>query len=107
MEYQTVSPGVAQPVIAPTGVFTQFGGLEIETSSTQLQALTDAFLYLVTYPFECSEQIGSRVMSIAALIFVPIVLAYSAWSYYIFRKRISTKNMPAATNAPVSATSGY
>jgi len=48
-----------------------------------------------------------RVMSIAALIFVPIVLAYSAWSYYIFRKRISTKNMPAATNAPVSATSGY
>ena len=48
-----------------------------------------------------------RVMSIAALIFVPIVLAYSAWSYYIFRKRISTKNMPAATNEPASAASGY
>lgn len=32
-----------------------------------------------------------QVMSIVALIFVPIVLAYQAWSYWIFRKRISTK----------------
>ena len=30
-----------------------------------------------------------RTMAIVALIFVPIVLAYSAWSYWIFRKRIS------------------
>ena len=29
-----------------------------------------------------------RVMSIIALIFVPIVLAYQAWSYYVFRKRL-------------------
>lgn len=27
-----------------------------------------------------------QVMSIVALIFVPIVLAYQAWSYWIFRK---------------------
>ncbi len=58
---------VAQPVIAPTGVFTQFGGLEITTSSTALQALTDAVLYLVSYPFECSEQLASRILAIAAL----------------------------------------
>jgi cytochrome d ubiquinol oxidase subunit II len=31
------------------------------------------------------------VMSIVALIFVPIVLAYQAWTYWMFRKRISTK----------------
>jgi len=30
-----------------------------------------------------------RIMSIIALIFVPIVLAYQAWSYWIFRKRIT------------------
>jgi cytochrome d ubiquinol oxidase subunit II len=30
-----------------------------------------------------------RVMSIIALVFVPIVLAYQIWSYYIFRKRLS------------------
>jgi cytochrome d ubiquinol oxidase subunit II len=29
-----------------------------------------------------------RVMSIIALIFVPIVLAYQTWSYYVFRKRL-------------------
>jgi cytochrome d ubiquinol oxidase subunit II len=29
-----------------------------------------------------------RVMSIIALIFVPIVLAYQAWSYWVFRQRL-------------------
>jgi cytochrome d ubiquinol oxidase subunit II len=29
-----------------------------------------------------------EVMSIVALIFIPIVVAYESWSYYIFRKRI-------------------
>ena len=38
-----------------------FGGLELTTSSTALQALTDAVLYLVAYPFECAEQLSSRV----------------------------------------------
>ncbi len=58
---------LAQPVKPPPNVFPQFGGLEITTSSTQLQALTDAFLYLVRYPYECNEQLSSRVVSIAAL----------------------------------------
>jgi len=58
---------VAQPVRAPGDVWPQFGGLEITTSSTQLQALTDAVLYLQSYPFECNEQIASRVLAIAAL----------------------------------------
>ena len=51
----------------PSGVVPEFGGLEITTSSTALQALTDAVLYLVRYPFECSEQLASRVLAIAAL----------------------------------------
>ena len=58
---------IAQPVSPPPDVFTQFGGLEITTSSTALQALTDAVLYLVSYPFECSEQLASRILAIAAL----------------------------------------
>ncbi|MBC7795295.1 MAG: hypothetical protein H7Z37_00320, partial [Pyrinomonadaceae bacterium] len=41
--------------------------LEVTTSSTQLQELTDAFIYLQSYPFECSEQISSRVLSVVAL----------------------------------------
>lgn len=31
-----------------------------------------------------------RVMTIVALIFVPVVVGYQLWSYYIFRKRVST-----------------
>lgn len=52
---------------SPQGVFAQYGGLEINTSSTALQALTDAVLYLVQYPYDCSEQIASRLLAIAAL----------------------------------------
>lgn len=37
-----------------------------------------------------SSQYTLTVMSIIALIFVPIVLAYQGWTYYMFRKRITT-----------------
>ena len=30
-----------------------------------------------------------KVMTIVALIFTPIVLAYQAWTYWVFRKRIT------------------
>jgi alpha-2-macroglobulin len=59
--------GVVQPVRPPAGVIPQFGGLEMTTSSTALQSLTDAVIYLVSYPFECSEQLSSRVLGVAAL----------------------------------------
>jgi len=58
---------IMQPVQTPGDVFPQFGGLEVTTSSTQLQELTDAFLYLTNYPYACSEQISSRMISIAAM----------------------------------------
>jgi cytochrome bd ubiquinol oxidase subunit II len=32
-----------------------------------------------------------QVMTIVAVIFIPVVLAYQAWSYWVFRKRIETK----------------
>jgi uncharacterized protein YfaS (alpha-2-macroglobulin family) len=58
---------IIQPVQTPGDVYPQFGGLEVTTSSTQLQELTDAFLYLTNYPYACSEQISSRMISIAAM----------------------------------------
>lgn len=38
-----------------------------------------------------SSQYTLTVMSVIALVFVPIVLAYQGWTYYMFRKRITTK----------------
>ncbi|MCB0120679.1 MAG: hypothetical protein KDE58_00470, partial [Caldilineaceae bacterium] len=66
--YGVVDEGaIAQPVAQPQDVFPQFGGLEVNTSSTAVQALTDAVLYLTSYPFECSEQLASRIIGVAAL----------------------------------------
>jgi hypothetical protein len=58
---------IVQPVKTPSDAVRQFGGLEVTTSSTQLQALTDAVLYLTSYRFECAEQLSSRVLAVAAL----------------------------------------
>lgn len=56
-----------QPVLAPQSTWPQFGGLSVTASSTELQSLTDALIYLVNYPFDCNEQRASRVLAIAAL----------------------------------------
>jgi uncharacterized protein YfaS (alpha-2-macroglobulin family) len=58
---------VRQPVERPAGVIPQFGALQLTTSSTALGNLTDAFLYLQSYPFECAEQVASRLMATVAL----------------------------------------
>jgi cytochrome d ubiquinol oxidase subunit II len=41
-------------------------------------------------------------MSWIALIFSPFILAYQAWSYWVFRKRISVRQIPESpTQLPV------
>jgi len=66
--YGVIDEGAtAQPIDAPTGVFEQFGGLEINTSSTALQALTDAVLYLTDYSYAGTDALASRIIAIAAL----------------------------------------
>ena len=57
----------AQAIQAPGDVQPGFGGLEVTTSSTALQELTDAYIYLLEYPYGCAEQISSRVLTTAAL----------------------------------------
>ncbi len=39
------------------------------------------------------------IMTWAAVIFVPIVIAYQGWSYWVFKRRISTKNIPDEVEA--------
>lgn len=43
-----------------------------------------------------------KIMTIAAVCMVPVVLAYQGWTFWVFRKRISTDNIPTGAN-PVSA----
>lgn len=66
--YGVIDAGaVAQPVEAPRDAIAGFGNLSLSTSSTALSELCDAFIYLYAYPFECSEQVSSRMISAAAL----------------------------------------
>jgi len=66
--YGVIDDGaIVQPVVTPENIWPQFGQLDVTTSSTAIQSLTDAFLYLHDYPFQCSEQIASRILAVAAL----------------------------------------
>ena len=66
--YGVIDDGaIAQTLLAPEDVFPQFGGLEVNTSSTALQALTDAVIYLNDYRYESADALASRILAIAAL----------------------------------------
>ena len=45
-----------------------------------------------------SGQYTLTVMSWVALIFVPLVLAYQAWTYWVFRKRVSRAHIGQAAH---------
>lgn len=46
------------------------------------------------------------VMTWVAVIFTPVVLMYQAWSYWVFRKRIGTRHIPAPTARTPEPVSG-
>ncbi|SRR5581483_1829796 len=70
-------------------VFTQITFFTIMFPRVMISSLNPA--WSLTIYNASSSQYTLTVMSIIALIFVPIVLAYQAWTYYMFAKRISTK----------------
>ncbi|MGH9272525.1 MAG: alpha-2-macroglobulin family protein, partial [Ilumatobacteraceae bacterium] len=66
--YGELDGGAAvQPVLAPTDVIPQFGGLEVSTSSTTLQALTDAVIFLTEYRYASSDGLASQLLAISSL----------------------------------------
>ncbi len=66
--YGVVDKGVAlQKLEAPHEVYEKLGGLTVETSSTAVQSLTDAYIFLRDYQYACSEQLSSRVLAMLSL----------------------------------------
>ena len=45
-----------------------------------------------------------KIMTVSALIGTPIVLLYQGWTYWVFRKRISVRDIPAPTARPDTKT---
>ncbi len=44
-----------------------------------------------------------KIMTWVAVLFTPIVLLYQGWTYWVFRKRLSTQHIPVAAPGPVEA----
>ena len=49
--------------------------------------------YSLTIYTASSSPYTLKIMTIVALTAVPVVLAYLAWSYWIFRKRVTEKDL--------------
>ncbi len=57
--------------------------------------------YSLTVHNSASTPYSLKVMTVIALVILPIVLAYQSWTYYVFRRRISDKSFrPALTTRP-------
>jgi hypothetical protein len=86
-------------------------------ATTSMIALTVLTLFLNLYPrllvssidpaFDITidnakaSDLTLTIMSWAALVFVPIVLAYQSWSYWVFRHRISRESVEAPSETPL------
>ena len=52
--------------------------------------------YSLTVTNASSSPYALKVMTVVALIFLPVVMIYQAWSYHVFRKRIGTADLEHA-----------
>ena len=56
--------------------------------------------YSLTIENASSTDYTLTIMSWAALIFLPLVLAYQGWTYWVFRKRVTRSHIEAAAAVP-------
>lgn len=67
IDSNATTTGVLQKISLPQNIFQNSGGLTLSTSSSATQSLTGAYSYLCSYPYECSEQISSRLIAMLSL----------------------------------------
>ncbi|MGW3960599.1 cytochrome d ubiquinol oxidase subunit II [Amycolatopsis sp. NPDC005003] len=87
--------GTAGAIIAVT--FTLFWSLYPNV----LPSTTDPAFSLTTTN-AASTPYTLRIMTWVAVAFTPVVLAYQAWTYWVFRKRISRASIPAGGGLPTA-----
>ena len=62
-----------------------------------LPSTTDV-AYSLTVENARSSDYTLGVMTWVAGIMLPLVLAYQGWTYWVFKKRVSRKNIPAGSH---------
>ena len=61
--------------------------------------------YNLTVHNTASGGYSLKVMTVVVIIFLPLVLGYQAWTYYVFRRRVSREEfVPATRPAPEPGT---
>jgi cytochrome d ubiquinol oxidase subunit II len=78
-------------------IITAVGALFAALYPNVLPSTTDP-AFSLTIENASSSQYTLTVMSWLAAIMIPFVLAYQTWTYWVFRKRISRKNIPATAH---------
>jgi len=83
-------PGWAFVTTAVTIAFTLVTAFLIMYPRVMISSIDPS--YSLTIYNASSSPYTLQVMTVVAVIFVPIVLVYQGWSYWVFRKRLSTKS---------------
>jgi cytochrome d ubiquinol oxidase subunit II len=82
---------VATAVTVAMVVVSIFVGLYPRVMVSTLGAATD-----LTVTNTASSSYSLRVMTVVAVVFLPVVLVYQAWTYYVFRRRIGRSDVSVA-----------
>jgi len=97
--------------VVPTVVVGAIGGLLVGTFVAIAAAVATLFLALfpdvmpsstnaafsLTATNASSTAYTLTIMTWVAAVFTPVVLVYTSWTYWTFRKRIGTRHIPAST----------
>ncbi len=89
---------------AAIGIAGTVGALFSELYPRLLISSTNA-AYNLTVKNSASPPYSLRVMTVVALVFLPIVVCYQIWSYHTFRKRLSVPRV-SGSGTPVDAAAG-
>jgi cytochrome d ubiquinol oxidase subunit II len=78
-------------------IITAVGALFAALFPNVLPSSTNA-AFSLTIQNASSSQYTLTVMTWVAVIMIPFVLAYQTWTYWVFRKRVSRKSIPAGSH---------
>jgi cytochrome d ubiquinol oxidase subunit II len=78
-------------------IVTAVGALFAALYPNVLPSTTDA-AFSLTVDNARSSDYTLGVMSWVAVIMIPLVLAYQGWTYWVFKKRVSRKSIPAGSH---------
>ncbi len=97
-------PGVA--FIVSTGAIVMlFVTLFVDLFPNVMPSSTSSAFNL-TIANTSSSHMTLTLMAIVAAVMVPIVLAYTAWAYWVFRKRVSPEEFDLTTKNPIDLMQG-